>query len=708
MESVDFKLPTLYPFLKIYKAPDNVHTGEPVWTLHNSVANTYFRLEWAEFEILSRFTRYRTANELKRSIEKETTLHIDFDDIRNLIHILEVNGLMALESQSFPASTPSVEKIWQKILHGYLYFTIPLFKPQRFLEQYLPYINPILSKKAIPVFIMIFIFAVIMTLQRIDEFFHTFTNIFSLEGIIQVMITLGFVKVVHEMAHAFTAVKNGILVPHMGIAFVVLYPVLYTETTGSWQLSSRKARFEIGFAGIRAELFLAVIALLLWNIFPAGSILQTLCFMVVTVALVSSLLVNLNPLMRFDGYYMLSDFMGIENLQTRSCNFARWNMRRIFFGAEEPFPEECNNKIKNFLIGFGSILIIYRFFLFSGIAFALYHIFFKPLGLILMLVELWLFIIRPIFLELNIWWQKRYEFSKTSRSRKVLFSVIIILLFFILPVHRTISLPAISHASEYLSIYPPSTAMITHVFVNEGDIVRKGDVLLVMESFALEKDYELTKQNLENLENRKRRTEAEIHINQNRFFQADEDIHAVRQKVKSLQEQKDRLIIVAPFDGRIRDVLEGLYPQRNVKQSDLLLRIVDDTSKAFTAYIPESDLSRISLNDPAVFIPDRQPFSSVELRVENISVTNIENIDAPELSSCFGGDIQSECEKTEEGAIVPIQSLYRVGLVPVSRDLVDSQTILRGEVRIKGSFASPIINFIKRLVGTLVRESGLS
>src|SRR5262249_7464436 len=148
---------------------------------------------------------------------------------------------------------------------------------------------------------------------------------------------------------------------------------LYTETTGSWALSSRRARFQIGMAGIFAELCLAGFFLLLWHLSPAGSLLQALSFLVVSISLIGSLLINLNPFMRFDGYYLLSDAMEFDNLQSRSCNFARHALRKFLFGWNDPPPENLPSHDQKFLIGFGFGLITYRFFLFMGIAILVYH-----------------------------------------------------------------------------------------------------------------------------------------------------------------------------------------------------------------------------------------------------------------------------------------------------------------------------------------------
>lgn len=107
-----------------------------------------------------------------------------------------------------------------------------------------------------------------MTIGRMDEFLHTFFMFFSLEGAITIFITFFFIKILHEFGHAYTAYQYGVRVPHMGVAFMVMYPVLYTETSSAWQIKSRNQRMHIGLAGIRTELILAAYALMLWHFLP--------------------------------------------------------------------------------------------------------------------------------------------------------------------------------------------------------------------------------------------------------------------------------------------------------------------------------------------------------------------------------------------------------------------------------------------------------
>ena len=142
------------------------------------------------------------------------------------------------------------------------------------------------------------------------------------------LITLVFVKSLHELGHAFVSKYFGCRVSSIGIAFLVFFPFLYTDTSDAWRLRDHKDRLLINFAGILTELHLALISTFLWAILPDGG-LKSVTFFIATTSWISSLAINVSPFMRFDGYYVFSDWLKAENLQPRSFALARWQLREI-------------------------------------------------------------------------------------------------------------------------------------------------------------------------------------------------------------------------------------------------------------------------------------------------------------------------------------------------------------------------------------------
>ena len=142
------------------------------------------------------------------------------------------------------------------------------------------------------------------------QFSDNLQSLWTLEGAVAFAICLAVAKVMHEFGHAFAAVRFGCRVSAMGVAFMIMAPVLYTDVSDTWRLTARQ-RIVVDAAGVAVDFGVACVALFLWAFFPEG-VLKSVCFVMATTGLVLSLGINLNPLMRFDGYHLLSDLLGIE------------------------------------------------------------------------------------------------------------------------------------------------------------------------------------------------------------------------------------------------------------------------------------------------------------------------------------------------------------------------------------------------------------
>ena len=705
-------LPSLNPMLKLYKGLDKAD-GTPTWTLHHPVSNKYFQIGWAEFECLARFHRYNDTDSLIEAVNKETTVKIDRDDVKSLIIFLHNNALVA-GSDSL-AQPPEIKKqsLWLKILHHYLFFTLPLFRPQGFLNKSHNYVRPFLSRPFLTFSYGLLIVMLLLTMQRADEFLHTFFQLFSAEGAIMIAVLFMGVKIFHELGHAYTATKYNVPIPHMGVAFIVLYPILYTETTGAWRLESRRARIHIGLAGIATELVIAAYALLLWNILPPGP-LQSMAFGVVAISLIGSLLVNLNPLMRFDGYYVLSDALGIENLHSRAIAFARWRLRKLLFNLDDPVPEEgVSEDRQGFLIWLGFAVMIYRFFLFLGIALLVYYMFFQPLGLILMIVELAWFIGLPIWKEVLIWGERSHEIMRRPRAIVNASVLIAILVFTALPVQSTVTIPAVMHAAKHRSVYSPVPAYIKEINFKDGDRFSTGDVLARLESAPLKRDLTLATLQLENLKSIKRREQTDSELYRERRGALEDEIKAAQENLESLKRQEEQLIITAEFDGMIRDLSPEIHPGRNVNPGQLLFQTVKTDEIKVTGYLNEDQLARVKKGNTGVFHPDYSLTQGQNVKISEISDVNVQTLDWKELSSVYSGPIASEFFSENQGAqgIFPRQSLYKVEFTTAQsaeKTIKKQWLIEKGQVKLEAEHASMAHTFFKRLSGLIVRESGLN
>lgn len=705
-ENERLRLPDLNPLLKLYPSAKG-KDGAPNWILFYPASNKYYKVSWAEFECIARFHKYETAEELVEKVNQETTLEIDLEDVKTLILFLSQNGLLKPSQQIQPTQQKQKEPLWKKLVHRYLFFTIPLFQPQNFLNTAYPYIRPLISKTFWFFSLFLLLVGILLTLPKLDHFLATFTHIFSLEGLILTTIIFTLIKIVHEFGHAFMARHFNVPVPHMGVAFMVMYPVLYTEMSGTWRVSERNPRMMMGLAGVMTEIVLAALFLIYWHITP--SVLgQSIAFSVVTISLLGTFLINLNPFMRFDGYYVLSDFWGIENLHQTAIAHAKNWIRRTFFGLDETIESEYSAQTIKKLILFGIGTMTYRFFLYLGIAFLVYYVFFKPLGLILMMVELLWFIAIPVFNELKYLATKFQTIAASKQGILLTLLAIIAIGLLILPTKTSIHSKAILHPMYYSNIYPVKAGKIEEIYVKNGEKVMKGMPLIRLSSEILNQDYAVAKTKLNELIQLKRREQTNIDSFRENKALIDLEITEAKQEVTSIEVQLDKLEITADFDGIVKDIPDDLHQGRFVKGDQLLMRLVNPGKQEITAYIDENDLNHIAINNTAIFSPDYALLQKTDFVISKIETTNIEDLQWKELSAEHGGTIATKTDNLSNNKT--LRSYYKVSLHPkdTSKQAQNLAIVTRGRIKILGEKASPVLFYLKQFYALIIREIGLN
>ncbi|MFM7272518.1 MAG: site-2 protease family protein, partial [Gammaproteobacteria bacterium] len=390
--------------LRLYPAAPSA-AGAPRWTLHDPLRQAFFLLGHTEFLILRAWRAGEAVVEALARLRSESAEPVEDGDIDALQRFLFENELLDVPDPARGAQLAALaanrQRGWiRRALEGYLFFRIPLLRPDRLLERLLPVARRLASPPALLAWLCCAALGAAMVSRQWDAFLATFPYFFSLEGALLYALVLAAVKCAHELGHALVAKHYGLRVPTMGIAFLVLWPVLYTDTTEAWRLRSRGQRLRVTAAGMATELALAGIAALAWCFLPDGPA-RSVAFVVASVTSVLTLVVNLNPFMRFDGYYLLSDWLDEPNLQARSFALARWWLRRVFVGSAEEVPENLPLPRLRLLVLYALATWCYRAVVMIGIALMLYFLFWKPLGLFLMVVELWVFVLGPVWRELR-------------------------------------------------------------------------------------------------------------------------------------------------------------------------------------------------------------------------------------------------------------------------------------------------------------------
>ena len=460
--------------------------GHPTWSLYDPVRNKFFSLSQVHVEML----KHWGARDVLARINRDTALRVSEADLIVFVEFLQHQQLLRSEKaediQRLGSLRDAAKQSWfMWALHHYLFFRVPLFRPDRFLTRTLDVVRPLYSPAAAWVVLVILFLGLYLTGRQWDTFLSTVDYFFSLQGMVIFGLSLFITKLVHELGHAYTAKYYGLRVPTMGAAFLVMWPVAYTDTTDAWRLTSRKARMAIGSAGVIAELALAGVATLAWNFLPDGP-LRSAAFFMAAVSWIMTLAVNMNPFMRWDGYYVFSDWLGVDNLQDRAFALAKWRMRKALLGWHDAPPEQFRPGLYHTMLIYAYGTWVYRLFLFLDIAVLVYYLFFKLAGIFLMAVELTWFLGKPVLNELKVWYRERERLNWNRNTLRSAFLATSLILVLVLPWSTRVEMPALFEPSHNQAVYPPLAAQLRAVHVQEGQEVQKGDLLFTLVSPDLE------------------------------------------------------------------------------------------------------------------------------------------------------------------------------------------------------------------------------
>ncbi len=320
--------------------------GAEYYVIKDPLALTYFRLQHVEGFLITLLDGKRTLKEVHRLfLIRFPNEELTVKDIAVFVNQMSGAGLLNINARRFVSVARARETVrtswlqmWGKLLAGLLFMRFPLFDPSGWLGGLSHAIRFVWTKWFVGLSLAFITWTVFWLVVNADAFAQNTINFFSADNLFLVWVTIIFVKTIHEFGHATTCRHFGGEVHEMGICLICFAPAGYVDASDAWMMRNKAHKLYTTIAGIFIEFVIAGIAAHLWLYLPAG-LAKNLAFNAMIVASVNTVFFNANPLMKFDGYYVLSDYLEIPNLRTKAMAYCSYHIQRLLLGYRNLIQE---------------------------------------------------------------------------------------------------------------------------------------------------------------------------------------------------------------------------------------------------------------------------------------------------------------------------------------------------------------------------------
>lgn len=650
--------PKLRPDLIKHEHEDS--KGARSFVLEDPVANKFYRVSAYEYNLLGildgKLSLVEAMDELRLRGH-----HYTQDYAKKLVEQFSMAGLLLGTGYGSSRVQTALKNRMEGELKSRtpfkLYFMyIPVLNPDNFLEKTLWIWRLIANRITLAIFLALVPGAIYLLVSGIHRLQGQFLYFFNFANLLALWIAIALVKLIHEFAHAYTAKSYGLRVPEMGVAFLIFFPCLYCNTTAAWQLGDRRQRMNIALAGIVSEAVVAVICAYLWY-FSKPGLLNSVAFYLTVISLLSSVLFNGNPLLKFDGYFVLTDLLRITNLQAKSFNALKYLFQNRVLGMGSIAMPESSSRDKSIFVVYGILAFLYRFILYTGIVAGVYFKFDKTMGILLGALALMLFVIRPVTKAVVNLGKRRAEMNY-RKSGIIVFVCIVAAVTFLLtrPLSDNSVYPCYLDSALSHKLVIPADAPVGEVFVRQDEIVDEGQVLFRLDPTRLE--YSLKEKEIQ-----LKLVEKEISITENiekersrlplKRIELSQAVDAIKQTKEYLGSIESK----APFRGAITRLAPNFQPGANPGKGVEVGELASQTVCEVVGMAPEHDVSSLEAGSKVTAWFPVGVGESFTLTVREVTPFKAEDLEGSPLSSRFGGEIATEA-KEESSKDSPLEPQY--------------------------------------------------
>lgn len=632
--------------------------GQPVWTVKDPISLSYFQMGAVEFALFNQLNGrpQHISNLLEGVMRQVPGGELSEKNAGQFLFQLMHSGLVRSNSVGQTKRVQRIQKRRQSgqrlsRIMGILSTRFRGINPRRLLIAIEPVTRRLLSPLALVAYVVLIVWAIGLVTIRFETLqsrLPTLQQMIAPENLLVIMLAVVVVKLLHELGHAVVCNHLKADCHEFGIMLLVMFPVFYCNVSDSWTLKPAR-RVAIAAAGIAAELLIASFCTILWW-FTAPGPFNALLLNLMVVCSVGTIVFNANPLLRFDGYFMLQDALNIPNLAQNAKQVVRRTSDLVIFGQATDEPVTSNPYRWTFLLTYGLASTAYRLVIGIFILLFLNQVF-ESIGLKFAFYIFCIPILVGMFVAPAFGFVRRYRRLVTKeenvRSGRVRFGAVAFLAVLsaivLIPWPYTVTAPCVILPADAQAVYVVVPGRITDSETHWAD-VKKGDVIARLDNPVIESDFvrltdrvaelELTLNNL----NRRRSGDDSV-----RFLLpgATSALEGAKERLEQISTERQRLTVTSPCDGvflpprsRLADAESGWlgYPTDTenrgaaLEATTMLGQIGDPNHLQARVLVPQESIHEIEVGEAATVRLLSATSESAEAKVVTISRSRVEHL----------------------------------------------------------------------------------
>ncbi len=588
------------------------YNGELWYLLHDKSNGRFHRLTPSAYRLLSfmngrnllpQILQAASAPEFYDSADEIPTR----DELIHLLQYLHVADLLVCDmppstQELFARQQQKKKQRWLQVLMNPLVWKFSLGNPNNFLDKLAPVARVITSPTMAVIWLLFISYALLQAAMHWTELTHgQLDKILSPHNLFLLWLTYPLLKVVHELGHGLFTKAWGGDVHEFGVIFMLGTPLPYVDASAATAFKTKRQRMLVSAAGMAVELFLAALALLLWLNLEA-SLFKDILYNIILIGSVSTLFFNGNPLMRYDGYHLLTDAFDQPNLASRANQQISYFVRRYGYGLQGLHAPAASVTEASLLSVYSITALIYRIFILGSII-LLAAYYFPKLGLIL---ALWLISFQLILPSIKyILFVAKSPSLQKARKRAVTVvavgAAIFILFLGVVPMPMSTSAEGVIWLPDNARIKAEASGEITEVFVADGAQVTQGQAIVQLTNPVLTTNLTFKQASLREYEARLQQAWSD---DRSKALLLSQDTDAIRAEVELLQHRVDNLILRSPSSGRLRITKHYQLLGSYLAQGDSIALIETREPLRVRAALTQEEIGLV-----------RQTTKSVELRL---------------------------------------------------------------------------------------------